>query len=71
VKRGGLPQESKCSLEKGKHKNKNGVLGESLAAISSQQGEDWGKREGWIPKHGKRKYLHPGTQFFKGVPLNI
>jgi len=43
VKRGGLPQESKSSLEKGKHKNKNGVLGESLAAINGQQGEDWGK----------------------------
>jgi len=36
VKRGGLPQEGKSSLEKGKHKNKNGVLSESLAVISSQ-----------------------------------
>jgi len=45
VKWGSLPQESKSSLEKGKHKNKNGVLGESLAAINSQQGEDWGKTQ--------------------------
>jgi len=57
VKRGGLPQESKSSLQKGKHKNKNGVLDESLAAINSQQGGDWGKRKCLIPKDGKSKDL--------------
>jgi hypothetical protein len=61
VKRGGLPQESKSSLEKGKHKNKNGVLDGSLAAINGQQGENWGRRQCLIPKNVKRKYLHPGT----------
>ena len=57
MKRGSLPQESKSSLEKGKHKNKNGVLGESLAAINGQQGEDWGKRDGLIPENVKSEDL--------------
>jgi len=43
-------------LEKGKHKNKNGVLGESLAAINGQQGEDCGKRNALIPKNAKVKF---------------
>jgi hypothetical protein len=34
VKRGSLPQESKSSLEKGKHKNKNGVWA-SLLRLSA------------------------------------
>ena len=42
-------------LEKGKRKK--GVLGESLVAINSQQGEDWGKRNGLILKNVKRKDL--------------
>jgi len=64
VKRGGLLQESPCFLSRKGQAQKNGVLGESLAAINGQQGEDWGKNKDPIPKNVKRKYLHPCRPFF-------
>ncbi|GAG49413.1 unnamed protein product [marine sediment metagenome] len=41
--------------EKGKHKNKDGVSGESLAIIRAQQAGDCGKNRDPIPKNGKSK----------------
>jgi len=64
VKRGGLLQESPCFLSRKARAQKNGVSGESLAAIISQQGEDWGKKKSLIPENVKRKYLHPCPPFF-------
>jgi len=55
VKRGGLLQESPCFPSRKGRAQKNGVLGESLAAINGQQGEDCGKRNALIPKNVKSK----------------
>jgi hypothetical protein len=65
VKRGGLLQENPCFLSRKGRAQKNGVLGESLAAINGQQGEDWGKSQGLIPKHVKRKYLPLELNFLR------
>jgi len=41
--------------EKGKHKNKNSISGQSLAIIRTQQGGDCVKRKDSIPKYVKTK----------------
>jgi hypothetical protein len=62
----------KPSLEKGKHRIKNGVLGEIFAVVSGQQGEDWGKGNGLVPKTSKVKIcsgsLHK-LSFLRASPL--
>jgi len=52
--------------EKGKHKNKDGVSGESLAIIRAQQGGDCDKRKDPIPKNVKSKQAVAQTE----IPLS-
>jgi len=59
-------RDAKFFFEKGKHKNKDGVSGESLAIIRAQQGGDCGKNRDPIPKNVKSKQAVAQ----KEIPLN-